>query len=521
MKKNLLNILGVLGLLTGCMTSCTKDLNRNPTNGIDADSAYGSVTAYKGSLAKAYAAFALTSSEGSDKSDLGGIDAGTSDFIRLYWNAQELSTDEAMCVWTDPGVPDFHNLSWTSANTILRGLYTRSIYQITVCNDFIKQSTDDKLASRNITGNDAATVKYFRAEARFLRAYQYWVLMDMFANPPYVTEASQIGTSMPPQIQRADLFKYVESELLAVDSLLMAPRTNEYGRADQAAAWALQARLYLNAGVYTGTTHYPEAMTYANKVINAGYSLMGTYGQLFMADNNVGNNEIILSINYDGNYSQNYGGTTFLVNSAINADMNPTSFGVPNGGWGGNRTTSSLPDLFAAADKRAMFYGTSSTITDVSKFEQGKKVIKYRNLNKDSTTPASTNGVYTNVDFPLFRLGEMYLTYAEAALRAGTNTSDAINYINVLRQRAFGNTSGNVTSFTVDNVLDERARELFWECTRRTDLIRYGKFTTSTYLWPWKGGVSGGKSVDAHFNIYPIPSSDIIANTNLKQNTGY
>jgi hypothetical protein len=523
MKKNLLNIAGVLLLFAAGMTSCTKDLNRTPTNSIDADSAYGSPAAYKQALAKAYGAFALTSTTAPDQSDLGGIDAGTSDFIRLYWNAQELSTDEAMCVWTDPGVPDFHNLSWTAGNTILRGLYTRSLYQITVCNDFIKQSADDKLASRGITGADATNVKYFRAEARFLRAYQYWVLMDLFANPPFVTENSPIGTAMPPQTTRAELYKYVESELLAIDTLMVGARANEYGRADRGAVWALLARLYLNAGVYTGTTHYDAAITYASKVINAGYTLMGTYKNLFLADNNLNNPETILSINYDGNSTQNYGGTTFIINASLNSDMNPTSFGVPNGGWGGNRTTASIPALYPSGDGRAMFYGTDATITDVSKFAQGKKVTKFSNLTKTGATPASTNGVFCSTDFPLFRLAEMYLIYAEATLRggAGGSSANAILYFNKLRERAYGNTSGNVVAVTLDNVLDERGRELLWEGFRRTDLVRYNKFTTASYLWPWKGGVAGGKSVDSHFNIYPIPSSDIISNTNLKQNTGY
>lgn len=522
MKKNLLNILGLLLVLAGGFASCTKDLNRTATNSIDADSAYSNAAAYKQALAKVYGAYALTSSNGPDKSDLGGIDAGTSDFLRLFWNAQELSTDEAMCVWTDVGLPDFHNLSWTSSNVFLRGLYTRSVYGITVCNDFIKQSSADKVAGRGITGADATNIGYYRAEARFLRAYQYWVLMDLFGNPPYITENSEIGTTMPPQIKRADLFEYVVSELKAVDSLLPAPKANEYGRADRGAAWALLARVYLNAGIYTGTNHYEDAVTYSGKVIAAGYSLMGTYKNLFLADNNLNNPEVILSINYDGNSTQNYGGTTYLVNAAVNASMIPSSFGVPGGGWGGNRSTASVPGLFdTTVDKRGLFFGTTATITDVSKFEQGLKITKFRNVTTTGATPASSNGTFCSIDFPVFRLAEMYLIYAEASVRLGTNTGTAISYFNLLRQRAYNSTAGNVTSLTVDNILDERGRELYWEGFRRTDLIRYGKFTTNTYLWPWKGGVAAGKSVDSHFNLYPIPASDIIANTNLKQNTGY
>lgn len=130
-----------------------------------------------------------------------------------------------------------------------------------------------------------------------------------------------------------------------------------------------------------------------------------------------------------------------------------------------------------------------------------------------------------DLDFPLFRLGEVYLMYAEAVVRGGSggDINTAVNYINQLRQRAYRNTSGNITAsdLTPDFILDERARELYWEAIRRTDLIRFGKFTSSTYLWPWKGGVKNGQGVDAHFNLYPISADDIIANPHLTQNPGY
>lgn len=527
MKQMFSHILVWMVPVVCLFSSCTKDLDRTPTNGITADSAYSNAAGYKQALAKVYGAFALTSSTGPGNSDLGGIDAGTSDFLRLFWNAQELTTDEGMCVWNDPGLPDFHNLSWTSSNTMLQGLYTRSIYQITVCNDFIRQSADDKLAGRNISKTDADNIRQYRAEARFLRAFQYWVVMDLFANPPFVTENDAIGSNLPKQIKRADLFRYVESELKSADSTLAAPRQNEYGRADQAAAWALLARLYLNAAVYTGTERYTDAITYASKVINAGYTLMPAYKNLFMGDNNLNNPETILSINYDGVNTQNYGGTTYLINAAINADMSPAAFGVPNGGWGGNRITKNIPLLFGdysgAKDKRAMFYGGKIDIADASAFSDGLKVVKFTNLTSTGATPPSANGVYCSTDFPLFRLAEMYLIYAEAVLRggAGGSTATAIQYINQLRTRAYGNSSGNVSSLSLNDVLDERGRELYWEGFRRTDLVRYGRFTDAGYLWPWKGGVQNGRGVDSHYNIFPIPAADIIANPNLIQNDKY
>jgi starch-binding outer membrane protein, SusD/RagB family len=527
MKNIFIKATGITALFLGSLTSCHDDLDLTPTNATTSTIVYGTPEGYKQVLAKVYGGYASTGSGGAGSSDLAGIDAGTSDFLRLYWNSQELTTDEAHVTWNDPGLPDFHNLSWTSSNVMITGLYNRIFFQITMANEFIRESTDAKLSERGISGADADNIRKYRAEARFIRAYQYWVAMDLFGNPPFITENDPIGKYIPPQISRADLFKYVESELKDIESTLVAPKQNEYGRADQAAAWALLARLYLNAGVYTGTTRYTDAITYASKVIGSGYALENNYRELFLADNNVNNTETILSINYDGVRTQNWGGTTYLINAAINAEMNPAAFGVPNGGWGGVRATKNLPALFTDpsgnTDKRAMFFGSKYEMDDPSAFSEGPKVTKYRNVTSTGATAPSANGTWTSTDFPLFRLGEMYLVYAEAVLRGGTggNAATALNYVNTLRTRAYGNTSGNVSTITTDFILDERGRELYWEAFRRTDLIRYGKFTSASYLWPWKGGVKGGRGVSEDYNLFPIPATDIIANRNLTQNKGY
>jgi hypothetical protein len=408
---------------------------------------------------------------------------------------------------------------------ILLGLYTRSIYQITVCNDFIRNSTDAALAGKGFAASDIATIKNYRAEARFLRAYQYWVLMDAFANPPFVTENDPTGTYLPPQITRANLFKYIESELLSCDSAMVAPRQNQYGRADQAAAWALLARLYLNAEVYTGTARYTDAITYSSKVISAGYSL-DNYRKLFLADNNVNNPEVILPIEYDGINTTNNGGTTFIINSSCGGSIDPVSYGVPAGGWVGNRATPAFAALFptvdTTVDKRALFYGTDTKILAVGQFMQGVPVGKFKNITSAGVA-APGAGTFASTDFPLFRLAEQYLVYAEAVLRGGSggDAATALRYVNLLRQRAYGNTSGNFSSIGVNDILNERGRELWWECFRRTDLIRFGEFTSGTYLWDWKGGVSNGTGVASYYSIFPLPVSDIQANPNLIQNPNY
>lgn len=526
--KKLYKMILAPALVLVSLNSCKQsDLNLTPTNDVTADVVYATPAGYKAELVKLYATYGLTSPTGSDNSDIGGLNAGFADFLRLFWTSQELTTDEAICAWGDTGIPELDHSLWSSDNQFLRGLYSKSILQITLCNEFLRESTPEKLSSRGITGADASAIQRYRAEARFLRAFQYWVLMDGFGNPPFVTEADAIGKVSPKQISRAALFAYVESELKSIEGDLADPRTNEYGRADKGADWALLARVYLNAQVYTGTARYTDAITYSSKVINAGYALKSQYKDLFLADNNLNNLETILTINYDGTKGTNYGGTTFIINAAINGDMSPASYGVPSGGWGGNRTRQNLPALFpdpnGTLDKRGIFFGTKANVDDISVFTDGLRVTKFKNITSTGATPSSLNGTFSSLDFPLFRLAEQYLIYGEAVMRGGSGgtTAQALIYVNLLRQRAYGNTSGNVATLTTDFFLDERARELYWEGHRRTDLVRYNKFTEGTYLWPFKGAVKAGSAIPSFRNLYPIPVADIIANPNLTQNPGY
>jgi starch-binding outer membrane protein, SusD/RagB family len=540
MKKLILST-SFLAALFGIVIiqSCTKYPNLTPTNDITSETVYANLAGYKSVLAKVYGSFALTGNQGpAGNGDVQGIDEGFSDFFRLFWKAQELSTDEAVISWGDVGIQDFHNMNWTSNNSFLTGLYYRSMYQITLCNEFIRQSADDQLSKRGISGNDADNIREFAREARFLRAFQYWVLMDLFGNPPFATEATVIGGAPPPRISRTDLFNYIESELKAIESSMPAPHTNEYGRADKAAAWALLARLYLNAEAYTGTPKYTDAITYSKKVIDAGFSLITDYTWLMRADNNLNTSntgEFIFTINYDGIHTQGYGGTTFLTHACVGGSMPASSFGV-GGGWSGTRATKNLPQLFPGypnfttiTDKRAQFYtdGQNLEISNVTAFTDGLGVTKYKNIKRDGSLGSSQD--FSDIDMPLFRLSEMYLIYAEGVLRGGTggDAGTALSYINKMRGRAYANdpssTSGNITSgqLNLDFILDERARELYWEGFRRTDLIRYNKFVEGSYLWPWKGGVASGTGVSSIRKLYPIPSREINSNKNLIQNPGY
>lgn len=517
-----------LTMLVLALGSCKK-LDVFPPRSVTSAQLYVDEAGYRSVLAKVYGSMALTGNSGpAGSGDVAGIDEGTSDFLRLFWKAQELSTDEAVVAWNDPGIQDFHNMNWSANNPMLIGLYSRSFYVITLCNEFIRESTDDKLASRNITGTAAESIRKMAAEARFVRAYQYWVLMDLYANPGFTDENTQIGASVrPEQIRRADLYKYVEKELLAIEPLLAPAKGNEYGRADKAAAWALLARLYLNAGVYSGTTNYAGAVTYSKKVIDAGYALVSDYRTLMLADNNVGNTEAIWTLNYDGLKTKNYGGTTFLVNASVGGNMDVSYSGLSN--WAGIRSTKNLPLLFpdftGTIDKRAQFFQSNLEITKVSEFKDGFGVTKYRNRTKSGGFGQDPEKTFSDIDFPVFRLAEMYLIYAEATIvggaSSGGSTSQAVTYFNTLRQRAYGNTNGNIAVLTADLILDERGRELYWEGFRRSDLVRFNKFTDGTYLWPWKGGVQNGTAVSSHLRIYPLPATEVGSNPNIKQNPNY
>jgi hypothetical protein len=524
-----------LGLLLGAavLAGCHKDLDRFPPNEVTAANVYQNEAGYKQVLAKLYGSMALTGNAGpAGAGDVAGIDEGTSDFLRLFWKAQELSTDEAVVAWNDPGIQDFHNMNWSANNPMLNGLYNRNFYIITLANEFIRESAPDKVSGRGLTGAAADNIKRMRAEARFVRAFQYWVLLDLFGNPAFVDETVTPGTrELPQQITRANLFTFIQNELNAIEADLAAPRANEYGRADKAAAWALAARLNLNAEVYTGTARWTEAATNAKKVIDAGYGLMPNYRHLLLADNNVNNPEAIWTLNYDGTRTRNFGGTTFLVNGSVNGDNTTQKDSAGLTGWSGIRTTKNLPMLFPGypnftviTDNRAQFFtqGQNVEINNQGTFTDGLAVIKYRNKTRSGGFGSDPGRTFSDIDFPVFRLAEMYLTYAEAVTRGGTGSAAlALTYFNNLRERAYGNAGGNVASLTADLILDERARELYWEGFRRSDLIRFNRFTDGSYLWPWKGGVASGTGVPAFRRLYPIPSTEVAANPNIRQNPNY
>lgn len=526
--------------------ACT-DLDVPPKNRSTADVVLTTPESYKQFLAKLYAGLATTGQQGpAGNGDVGGIDEGFSQYIRNYWKVQELSTDEAVIGWGDEGIRDFHAHNWTSQNQFIAGFYYRAYYQIALANEFLRETTEGKLTERGISDALKAEIKTFRAEARFLRALSYWHLLDLFRNVPFVTEASS-PTVKPSQAPPLELFAFIESELKDIESgasgeALIDAGENEYGRADKGAAWTLLAKLYLNSEVYGGGARYTDVVTYTKNVINSeAYALADVYRNNFLADNNT-SPEMIFSVNFDGTRTQGYGGTTFLVFANIGGTLNEgasdfrTEFLGVSGGWAGVRTTSALVNLFPASDdpypnvigdsdSRGIFWtdGQNKEIGEIPNYPgNGYGALKFGNIT--STGEPGSNPNFPDTDFPMFRLADVYLMFAEAVERGGTGgtESEALGYINELRERAYGDTSGNITAdqLTLDFILDERGRELYYEAHRRTDLIRFDQFSDNG-IWPWKGGVAAGQLSEDFRDIYPLPASDIIANTNLEQNPRY
>lgn len=513
-KKFFKYIIPALALtLSVNLTSCLGDLDVTPIDpnlNVEFDQ--------NANFAKIYAGLAITGNKGPDgEGDIADTDEGASGLMRMMFNICELSTDEAICAWSgDVDVYPLNFARFTAANGVVLNMFNRLYIQIAQCNNFLMQTA----------GKEDETTSTQRAEVRFVRALDYYYLIDMYGNVPFVDENTGIGSYTPERIIRKDLFAYVEKELLAIEPEMKTPRANVYGRADQAAAWMLLSRLYLNSEVYTGTAQWDKAASYAKKVMDAGYTLEPKYGDMFLADNNT-SGEMIFPICYDGIQTRSWSGL-FFISSFISGDMSSLDkFGTKEA-WGGNRARATLVkkfvsdgDLSKTTDERASFWTDKRTLDIIkpTEFTEGYSVTKFKNVTKSGAIGSDPNQQFPDMDFPLFRLAEANLTFAEATLRAGGDKQAALNAVNALRNRAKAKTI-SATDLTVDFVLDEKAREFYFEAQRRTDLIRHNKYT-SNYTWDWKGGTADGTSVSSHYTLLPIPSSQLAANSKLKQNPGY
>jgi hypothetical protein len=520
------------------LQSCTNDLDvvAEDPRVLSSDKLFATPLGYKQALAGVYGNLSLTGTGDAGSSFLQGIDAGTSQFGRTLWYLQTLTTDEA--VWTyenDEGVAELQRNNWTAANPILLGMFSRTMAEVAIANDFLRQSTPELLASRGISGADAEEITFYRNEVRVLRAFAYYNMMDLFGKAPFITENDRLNFKGP-EYNRQQLFTYIETELNEVIPNLKPARTNEYGRLDQAMAQMILAKMYLNAEVYIGSPKYTECIAKCADVIAGGYVLKANYLDNFKANNDT-SSEMIFTLQSDGVKTQNFGATTVIINGQVGSvESNGAEFGV--GGFGGAlRVRRQLVEKFDGSqfdsDARKTFGSGARPIdiADLTNAGQGFILRKYSNIS--STGVAGPNSTFVDTDFPLFRVADAYLMYAEAQMRrdGATNNNTTANanaqsltYINALRTRANnGSTAGNVTQVQVNLnfIIDERARELHWEGHRRQDLIRFNRYGGGNYNWAWKGNVANGTSFGSNLNVFPLPSPSLASNPNLTQNTGY
>jgi len=502
------------------------DVTTEPKSTVTEANVFNDTQSYEAFLAKLYAGLTVTGQQGPHgNSDFSRLDEGFSHYGRQLWQLQELPTDEAVLGWGDAGIPEMITMGWASSNQFVQMMYSRVFYQVSLVNEFLRATSDEKLDER---GHSALRDELapMRAEARFLRAFSYWHGIDLWGDIPLVKEDFELGATPPDQSDRATIYQYVVDELNDIRGDLPAVGAGEYGRVDQGAVAMLLAKLYLNASVYIGADQASLALSETERVIGGGYSLATNYQLNFMADNQ-SSPEIVWAVAQDGDRTQQWGGLTFLIHAAVGGNMNAGDFGI-DGGWWGIRV---LPELVAqfpggatSLDKRALLFtdGQNLEVANISNFNDGYAGTKFTNVT--SLGVPGSHPTYPDTDFPVFRLADAYLMYAEAHLRGGGGTAaTAVGYVNELLERAYGDPSANITAgeLTLDFVLGERARELWWEGHRRTDLIRYGLFTSGDYVWSWKGGGQTGTGVQDFRNLYPLPASELLANPNLTQNPGY
>jgi len=529
-------------LLFACviLNSCTQDLNVEAEDSriLTPEQLFSTPQGYKQSLAGVYGNLSLTGTGDAGSSFLQGIDAGTSQFGRCLWYLQNLTTDEV--IWTyenDEGTAELQRNTWTASNPLLLGMFSRTMVEVALANDFLRQSTPEKLASRGITGtSDLADIELYRNEVRVLRAFAYYNMMDLFGKAPMISENDPIDFKGP-ENNRQQLFTFIENELNAVIPNLKAARTNGYGRVDKGMAQMILAKMYLNAEVYIGTPKYTECMTKCTEIIAGGYTLKTNYSDNFKADNHL-SSEMIFTLQSDGVKTQNYGATTVIINGQVGSlESNGSEFGV--GGWGGAlRLRKQFVQKFDGSefttDTRKTYTADGTRTLDIAvPTNAAQGAILHKFSNKTVGGVAGPSSTFVDTDFPLFRLADVYLMYAEAQMRkdgatnannANTANAQSITYLNELRKRANnGSSSANVSAGQVNLnfIIDERARELHWEGHRRQDLIRFNKFSGGNYNWAWKGNIANGTSISANMNLFPIPSNSITANPNLTQNTGY
>ena len=546
--KNILYSMMMGTAVLASTTSCVSDLDQYPQTETTSKDVYTNLANYEAVLGKIYAAMVTSGQgKGGDNKDMESVlnDGSGFDYMRMFLNMQECGTDEFASTWlTGEQTTGLTYLSWDANDAWVSDMYYRIYYNIALCNEFLRNAN-----GASFSGNDEVKMKEYKAEVRFMRALFYYHALDLYRNIPMVTENDPVGSFIPPRATPQETFDYIESELKDCIGDMLPASSCPYGQASQGAAYTLLAKLYLNSEVYTGVAKYAECKAACQQVMNMGYSLESDYSKLFNADNDKRTNEIIFALPVSAEHTVSWGASTYLVCGQLslsNANQTPGDFGAESG-WSEFRLRSQFVDKFnesdiyaqgeeAKGDKRAKFFtnGQNKDVTSMTDETTGYLSEKWSNLKDDGTKASNTSNDGVETDFPLFRLADVYLMYAECVARLGEDWDNwnggsdaeaasrkegAIYYINKIRERA-GAADVWKDNFASDAdflqfILDERARELYHEGYRRTDLIRFGQFTTNKYIWQWKGGTHDGQAVDSKYNIYPIPNTELTANPNL------
>ncbi len=547
LKDNIMKRIIYMLTAAVAMTACINDLDTLPLNKTEPISEYVYGTdenAYLAGLGRLYFQFVTN-----DLTDLQQMDGGASEIIRAFWSVQETTADAAKCSWeNDAWVRALNTNTWSEVqNDAVYAVYVRSLQGVALVNEYLRQTTPERLKARGVSDALAAKIDVFRAEARFIRAYLYWMALDCFGSVPFTTENSPFGgTYFPEQASRTDIFDYCVGELtylMSDESPMMAPRSN-YPRADKGSAAGLLARMYLNSEVYTGTPRWNECKAVCETIFSMGYALCPEYAALFRGDNGTNalvRGEMLWAVDYNADNTESYGGTSYLLSASL-ASTDITEASRPNGqrnGWAGLRVPYEYvkkyfnvsgqdyeTGTYDVADKRGeMFYikGRSESMEGaLYSFMNGWSCLKFNNIPYGVTDqaylPVSALKSFSDVDFPMIRLGEIYLIYAEACMNTGA-AGQTMPQVRELAERAGVEAPAEITQ---EWLVAERARELMWEAHRRTDLIRYGLYNTDAYLWPYKGGDSyAGQAFPEYKCLFSIPPTELATNKALVQNPGY
>lgn len=518
----------------------------------------------EGLLAKQYATLGLTGQKGpAGLADISG-DEGESGFIRTVFNLEELMTDETLWAYqSNDGIAQITSMNWDKDNPRVNWAYQRLSFDINQYNFFISEQS-------GILSEDQI------AEVRFLRALNYYYFLDLYRKAPF---KDTFDSNLPTEKSGKELYEWLDNELTTIEPLMAEVgaynTAKDFGRADRGAAYALHARLALNSAVYTDgqIKDYQKAIDYCDKIINSGkYDLSRVaksgysgYQQLFMGDNDCNpdaRKEIIFPIRQDGVKTRSYAGTSYLVNASTITGMPYASTSdpwkclfarvdlvkkfFPNGDIPkatdedllsnpskdqviakDNEKGISTADVVAQAkDDRALFYmgigGCSDKVRTLTPGDaitgplNGASFVKWTNLHADGTAQHHQN--FSDTDFPMFRLAEIYLTRAEAKYRLN-GSQDGLADIQYVQERA--NRQIKASSVDEQTLIDEWCREFYLEGRRRSDLVRFGLFTGSKYLWSFKGGSENGQGIPTKFDIYPIPGDEMKNNPNMTQNPKY